>query len=85
MAKTARFDGSAFFAVTTGSIHACAIRVNGTLACWGDNAHDETDAPTGTYKDLAVGYYHDCAIATDGAMTCWPRTPDGVEWADTGS
>jgi alpha-tubulin suppressor-like RCC1 family protein len=52
---------------------ACALRSDGTMACWGMSGAESvaTRAPQGVFVQLSVGYDHACAIAADGTVTCW--------------
>ena len=36
-----------FTAVTAGSAHSCGLRTDGTITCWGNNSHAQTDPPPG--------------------------------------
>jgi hypothetical protein len=73
--------------VATGSIHACAVRHDGTVWCWGDNTYGQlgtgdtrsTRVPL-QVRDLgapavsvAAGSYHSCAVLGDGTLWCWGR------------
>jgi hypothetical protein len=56
----------------------CAIRMDGTLACWrannASNAHGYTGPQwpaQGTFKRIAVGPNTDCAIRSDDSIVCW--------------
>ncbi|QDG50128.1 hypothetical protein FIV42_05080 [Persicimonas caeni] len=88
-------DGS-FKAISTGFWHACAIRDDDTLACWGmgedpnvdenaDNDFDQAVAPTGTYLDVAAGWHHTCAIDTAGVVSCWGRNDEGQATPPSGT
>ena len=70
--------------VTAGSIHTCAIRLDGSLWCWGGNARGQLGDGTqenrpspmevevsSTWKTVDAGYYHTCAIREDGSLWCW--------------
>ncbi len=57
--------------------HSCAIRTDGTFACWGRNAYGQANAPAGTYKAVAAGSFHTCAIRTDDTLTCWGNNQFG--------
>lgn len=70
--------------VTTGARHTCAIQVDQTLWCWGENARGEAaqnDAIAevlvpamvneGPWTAVAAGTAHTCAIEVDGDVWCW--------------
>jgi alpha-tubulin suppressor-like RCC1 family protein len=62
----------------------CAIRADGTVACWGTNASGQLGDGSTTLRNtpvavsgltgashLAIGDNHTCAALTSGAMSCW--------------
>jgi hypothetical protein len=53
--------------------HACAIKLDDTVTCWGDNVGGNTDVPAdlGPVKDLAVATFNSCAVKLDGTPVCW--------------
>lgn len=59
--------------IAVGGYHSCAIRADGTIACWGsDQLGVGLEAPTGTFTAVSAGYYHTCAIRnTDLSVICW--------------
>ena len=67
-----------FTAISAGGDHACAIRTNGAIECWGRNEYGESIAPPGRYRAVSAGHEHTCAIReSDGAIECWGRDDDG--------
>ena len=75
-----------FTAVSADGGHACAIRTNGAIECWGDNNryewNEETesteaiyagqlDAPAGRFTAVSVAGYYSCAIRDTGTIECW--------------
>ena len=69
---------SEFMEIGLGSFHACGLRTDGSLECWGDWGSGTTDAPGGTnFVDIAVGGRHSCAISTAGKISCWGRNVNG--------
>lgn len=72
--------------------HACAIKTNGTLWCWGrdlygalgnDPALADSDVPvqeaTGStdWLELSAGASHNCGIRTNGTLWCWGENGNG--------
>jgi len=54
------------------SPHDCAIKTDGTVACWNDiEASWETSIPPGPYKQVSTKGNHTCAVKTDGTLVCW--------------
>ncbi len=62
----------------------CALLLNGTVSCWGDNAQGQLGDGTTTdsgkpvavkglkdIQQIAVGYYHACALTKAGTVKCW--------------
>jgi hypothetical protein len=58
----------AWKAVSTFSGRGCALRADGSVACWGFGAIDEE---TGSYTAVSSGYRTACALASTGAIVCW--------------
>ncbi len=51
--------------------HACGLRTNGTLACWGNNIYGQATPPAGTFSQVSAGAYHTCGLQTEGTLACW--------------
>ena len=53
--------------------HACAIKLDDTVTCWGDDVGGNTQVPAdlGPVKDLAVATFNSCAVKLDGTPVCW--------------
>ncbi len=65
-------------AVSAGGTHTCAIRDDGTLACWGDDSSGQLDGiPDGTFQAVSAGGTHTCAIRDDGTLACWGDDSSG--------
>src|SRR5439155_1575753 len=59
--------------VSAGLYHTCAIKSNGTAACWGLNTDGQASptATLGALIALSAGGSHTCAIKSDGTAVCW--------------
>jgi alpha-tubulin suppressor-like RCC1 family protein len=74
-------------AIASGANHACAVLVNGTVQCWGDNNQGQLGVAVGprsntpveafynTHDEYAVavaaGAEHTCVIQAGGYVGCW--------------
>ena len=65
--------GEDFVTISVGREHACALRANGTGACW-DGWWSEEDDLTPldrTFKSISAGNWHTCALSVSGEAICW--------------
>lgn len=70
-----------FTAVAVGESHGCALRVDGTVACWGDNEYGQAEAPGGVFTVVAAAGDRSCGLRSDGTVACWGlyvEAPDGA-------
>ena len=44
-----------YTAVAIGKWHSCALRIDQTVTCWGDNSNGQTAAPDGQFSSIAAG------------------------------
>jgi alpha-tubulin suppressor-like RCC1 family protein len=76
--------GTTWKSVSAGQSHTCAVTVDGTLWCWGDNSEgqlgdgteDSESTPVAvgsgqTWTMVAAGISHTCALDTGGSLWCW--------------
>jgi alpha-tubulin suppressor-like RCC1 family protein len=78
--------------VSAGGDHTCAVLLNQTIACWGDNAHGElgvgsiggvADVPVtveglpGPALSVSAGQYDTCAIIAAHGAWCWGEGGSG--------
>ncbi len=54
-----------------GDWHACVVRTDGTLACWGLDYVGQATPPAGTFSQVCGGFLHTCGLKTDGTLACW--------------
>ena len=79
-----------FTALDVGSGHSCGVRVDGTVACWGDNASGESESPDGQFKAVAASVAfagddgHSCGLRVGGTVACWGHNASGQADAPRG-
>jgi hypothetical protein len=52
-----------------GGVHACGVRLDDTLFCWGTGGLQSP--PSGTFKAVDSDYDTICAIRSDDKLSCW--------------
>ena len=59
--------------------HSLAIRVDGSVACWGVNGFGQAppDGVPGDFVAIATGFAHSLALRRDGSVACWGRNENG--------
>lgn len=54
-----------------GGFKACAIRANGSVACWRASAKYQVEPPPGVYSQIAVNSHVACVLRNDATVYCW--------------
>lgn len=62
--------GNDYVKVSTKNMHGLALRSNGQLLAWGNNAAN-TNVTPGVYRDMSAGWQANVGIKTDGQLTAW--------------
>ena len=78
------FDGSDVISLSAGSYHTCAILINSSIECWGDNWHGQlgdgsndrqlTPKSLGNQyqsRSISSGAFHTCSIMINNSLYCW--------------
>ena len=66
-----------FSAVAVGGHHACGLRLDKTVTCWGENGSGQADALDGEFAAIAAGLAHSCGLRSDETIACWGHAVDG--------
>ena len=69
-----------FTQISVGKHHACALRENGAIACWGRDLTNEgiLDAPAATgFRQISAGLNFTCALRQDATIVCWGGNDGG--------
>jgi serine/threonine protein kinase len=74
-----------YASLSSGAYHTCAIKTNGSIACWGDNTYGQSRPPAGTFTQVMAGANHNCAINSGGSIACWGDNRYGQANAPSGS
>ena len=73
-----------FTAVDVGDSHACGLRLDGSVVCWGANPVGRIEAPAGEFLAVSAGGLHSCGLLTDGTVACWGDDREGQSEAPAG-
>ena len=60
-----------FSSVSAGGSHACGVKTDGSVACWGDDLFGQDTLPSGEFSSVSAGHSHTCGVWTDGSVACW--------------
>ncbi len=67
-----------FSAISSGQCHACGLRDDGTVSCWGCDPNGKASPPAGSFTAVSAGYLYTCGLRTDGQPDCWGHGATGA-------
>ena len=71
-------DEVEFTQIATGKHHACALRADATVLCWGGNVNGSLNVPEGlAFRQISAGLNFTCGLRVDRAITCWGENNAG--------
>src|SRR5439155_1174547 len=71
--------------IEAGASHACAVAMNGTVTCWGNDADGQATPPGGSFVALSAGTNHAGAIRPNSTIACWGDNTSGQATPPTGT
>jgi alpha-tubulin suppressor-like RCC1 family protein len=69
--------GCVYSAVSAGGQHACGLRLDGTVQCWGENRDGQSLPPPEAFRSISTGFLHTCGLRADGTAHCWGDNSEG--------
>jgi alpha-tubulin suppressor-like RCC1 family protein len=78
--------------ITAGGVHSCALLVNGSVQCWGDNTYGQLGNGSAVLSStvpvtvsgmisgviaITSGDFHSCALLAGGEACCWGSNEQG--------
>ena len=61
-----------FIQVTAGRDHTCALRSDGSVACWGSDEYGQLRAPENErFAAISAAGSYTCGLRSDGTASCW--------------
>lgn len=60
-----------FASVSSGYKHACELRADGSVVCWGSNEHRQSSPTSQGFTSIDSGAEHTCGLRADGSVLCW--------------
>ncbi len=64
-------SGGDFVQLAAGSTHACGLKTDGRIACWGGDSYGQATPPSGEFTQVACGHAFSCGLEPDGTVLCW--------------
>ena len=74
-----------FTSVSVGRNHACGVKTNGSVVCWGSDYYGESTPPSSTFTSVSAGYFYTCGVKTNGSVVCWGNNDYGEATPPSGA
>lgn len=64
-------EGETFIAISSGSLHTCGLRPDGSVLCWGNTNLGQAPLPEGDiFTAISSGYDYVCGMRSEGTVVC---------------
>ena len=60
-----------FVDIAAGLFHACGVRADRSVVCWGSSGQGQATSPGGEFTAISAGENHTCGLRPGGAAVCW--------------
>ena len=71
--------GEKLTSISTGWVHSCGLRDDGTAVCWGSNQDGKASPPAGErFLSIDAGTNHSCGLREEGTVVCWGASRNGL-------
>jgi hypothetical protein len=66
--------------ISTRYATSCWLDADETLGCKGHNDNQQTEHPTGLFKEVRMEAFHACALDLEGKIQCWGASNTEPDW-----
>jgi hypothetical protein len=66
-----------FRSLSSGRVHTCGIKNDGTVDCWGLDGYGQATPKPGVFQSITSGAMFTCGLRVGGAVECWGDNRDG--------
>lgn len=77
-------SGEVLTQLAIGDEDTCGLHPDGTVKCWGGDAHQQLEVPSGTFNAVSVADFYGCGVTTQGKIVCWGQTA-GISFPEQSS
>lgn len=57
--------------VSAGGSHACGVKTDGSVECWGWKLDGQSTPPKGPFDSVSAGFEYTCGVRIGGTVACW--------------
>ena len=71
--------------ISSGSVHSCGLRSDGTVVCWGRDWEGQSSEPKGEFAAVGAYRHYSCGARKHGGIECWGQEPRPIPDRFTGA
>ena len=69
------YQAADLVSLSSGSVHTCGLRSDGTAVCWGRDWAGQSSEPVSTFTAISAFRDHSCGARAQGGVECWGQAP----------